>query len=81
MERSRAAQGNRLMNLTTEIVIGPGLSRRALALQRELLEFSDGRLIPALARDFAVEAGMGEQTFGDFRLRHRASAEFENNLA
>ena len=54
------------MNLTTEIVIGPGLSRRALALERELLEFSDGRLIPALARDLAIEAGMGEQAFGDF---------------
>ena len=68
------------MNLTTEIVIGPGLSRRALALERELLEFSDGRLIPALARDLAVEAGMCEQAFGDFRVRHRVSAGFENNL-
>ena len=68
------------MNLTTKVVIGPRIRCRALALQRKLLEFSDGRLIPALARDIAVEAGMGEQAFGDFRVRHGVSAGFENNL-
>ena len=78
--RRRPLGGNRSVNLTVLVAIGPGVRRRALAFRRELLELFGGFLIPALTGDLAVEAGMGEQAFDDFRLRHRASAEFENNL-
>ena len=69
--RWRPLGGNRSVNLTVLVAIGPDVGRRALAFGRELLELFDSLLIPALAGDLAVEAGMGEQAFGDFgRVRH-----------
>jgi hypothetical protein len=60
------------VNLTARVAIGPGICRRAHAFLGELLKLFGGRLIPARARDIAAEAGMSEQTFGDYRLRHGA---------
>lgn len=68
------------MNLTVLVVIGPGVRRRALALQRELLQLAGGHLVPAFTGDLPIEAGMGEQALSDFRVRHRASVGPENNL-
>jgi hypothetical protein len=70
----RAATVDRSVNLTVRGCIGPGTRRRAHAFVGQPLEPASHLLIPATVGNVPAEAGVGEQTFGDFRrLRHSTS--------